>query len=119
MAFSRNQAQQKILSYYEGSLFKKEERKQRPRFNPETFATKVTDRTDPQKLASAIARALVDGCVVEVEAAGESALARLLLALALAEAFTEENGGTMKTSFSGVDLKAPSVAVKAVGTPKM
>lgn len=82
---------------------------------PLVFHTRVASASDPQKVAGSIAKALAEGHSVEVRATGEAALARLLLALGLAQAFTRRNGGTALVEVDEVDLDGGSVRVSVSG----
>ncbi|WP_027719501.1 stage V sporulation protein S [Desulfovirgula thermocuniculi] len=76
------------------------------------FRAPVASDSDPAKVAGSVAKALASGCGrVEVLATGEAALARLLLALGIAQRFVRENGGEARFEFERVDLSRPSVTV--------
>lgn len=79
------------------------------------FHTRVAASSDPEKVAGSLAKALAGGRDVEVTASGEPALARLLLALGLAQAFTLKNGGNARVKVGDVDLGRGSVAVLLTG----
>ncbi|SHJ45627.1 stage V sporulation protein S [Desulfofundulus thermosubterraneus] len=82
---------------------------------PLVFHTRVASASDPEKVAGSIAKALAEGHGVEVRATGEAALARLLLALGLAQAFTRKNGGAALVEVDEVDLDGDSVRVSVSG----
>ncbi|MQL51814.1 hypothetical protein GFC01_05960 [Desulfofundulus thermobenzoicus] len=82
---------------------------------PLFFHVRVASASDPEKVAGSIAKALAEGHGVEVRATGEAALARLLLALGLAQAFTRKNGGAALLEVDEVDLDGGSVRVSVSG----
>jgi len=94
------------------------QRQERRPFQPaEPFEVRVLATSDPEKVAGSIAKALLDGRPVVAEVSGADALARAMLALGLAAAFTEKNGGKMEAVFSGADLKRETVRVEITGRP--
>ena len=94
------------------------QRQERKPFQPaEPFEIRVLPTSDPERVAGSIAKALLDGRLVIAEISGADALARAMLALGLAAAFTEKNGGKMETVFSSTDLKRETVRVEVMGRP--
>lgn len=76
------------------------------------FRAPVASDSDPAKVSGSVAKALAGGCGrVELLATGEAALARLLLALGIAQRFVRENGGEARFEFERVDPARPSVTV--------
>jgi len=86
-------------------------------FPPEPFQVKVSPESDPGKVAGSIAKALLDGRDVEAEVSGEPSLARLALALGIAQSFTAKNGGEMRVSVPEADLRSQSVRVRVTAHP--
>jgi len=105
-------------TFYRPPFYSNPPVKRGTRFSPpEVFEVKVTPSSNPEKVAGSIAKALLDGKEVIAEVSGEAAMARLLMALGLAQDFTVKNGGEMRVSVPEVDLRRETVKVRVTARP--
>lgn len=85
----------------------------RERFrSAEKFPLRVSKHSNPEKVAGSIAKAFLDGRVIEAEVYGEGALSCLFLALGIAQNLTEKNGGEMRITRMSTNVRTKGVLIE-------